>query len=230
MSLIGIIGAMNVEIDSLKAKLTDAFHEAAGNWDFVSGKLAGKDVVVVQCGIGKVNAALCAQYLILKYKPELIINTGVGGSLHSNVRYGDIVIADKVVQHDVDTSPIGDPVGLVSTINKIYFDCDQSAGNALESACRECGIPCVRGIAASGDQFIASKEKKERIVSLFNASVCEMEGGAIGQVCYICNTPFEVIRSISDNADDGSPSDYSTFVKVAAENCCRVLEAFMKKM
>ncbi len=222
--MIGIIGAMSVEIEEIQARIEEKEIQVIGNNTFVVGKLCGRDVVAVQCGIGKVNAALCAQTMILRYNPELIINSGVGGSLYEKLTFGDIAIAKDLVQHDVDTSPLGDPIGLVSTINKIYFECDSRAVCLIEQIVSEMdGVNGLIGTIASGDQFIASSERKDFIRKNFSAIACEMEGGAIAQVCEVAKVKCVVIRAISDNADNDSHMDYGQFVQMAANRSIDVL-------
>ena len=222
--MIGIIGAMSVEIEGIQARIENPEKRVIGGNTFVSGKLCGQDVVAVQCGIGKVNAALCTQTMILTYQPELIVNSGVGGSLVKALTFGDIAIAKDLVQHDVDTSPLGDPVGLVSTINKIYFECDERAVRLINEIVADMdGVSGMIGTIASGDQFIASSARKDWITEHFNAISCEMEGGAIAQVCAVAGVKCAVIRAISDNADDESHMDYGQFVKMAAERSIEVL-------
>jgi len=222
--MIGIIGAMSVEIEGIQARIEQPVTRVIGGNTFVSGKLCGREVVAAQCGIGKVNAALCTQTMILTYQPELIINSGVGGSLVKDLTFGDIAIAKNLVQHDVDTSPLGDPVGLVSTINKIYFECDEKAVRLIHEIVNGMdGVSGMIGTVASGDQFIASSERKKWITKNFSAIACEMEGGAIAQVCAVAGVKCAVIRAISDNADDESHMDYGQFVKMAAERSIEVL-------
>ncbi len=221
--MIGIIGAMSVEIEGIRAKMTDKREASVSGITYVSGRLAGAEVVTAVCGIGKVFAAICAQTMILKYAPALIVNTGVAGSLCEELDVCDIAVADKVVQHDMDTSPLGDPKGLVSGINVIYFESDKKASALLSDIARKNGINTRVGTIASGDQFIASKEIKSRIVSEFGAIACEMEGAAIGHVCYVNSVPFAVLRAISDKANGVAEIDYPTFCKVAAENYIKVI-------
>jgi len=227
--MIGIIGAMSVEIEGIQARIENPEKRVIGGNTFISGKLCGQDVVAVQCGIGKVNAALCTQTMILTYQPELIVNSGVGGSLVKALTFGDIAIAKDLVQHDVDTSPLGDPVGLVSTINKIYFECDKRAVRLIDEIVADMdGVSGMIGTIASGDQFIASSARKDWITEHFNAISCEMEGGAIAQVCAVVGVKFAVIRAISDNADDESHMDYGQFVKMAAERSIEVLMRLLR--
>ena len=178
---------------------------------FVSGVLHDRDVVLAECGIGKVNAAACAQAMIQLYHPSLVLNVGVGGSLSSELHYAEVAVARDLVQHDVDTTALGDEYGLVSTVNMIRFPCDERAVNLIAECVRAVGSRAVVGTIASGDQFVATRERKEFIVSHFDAICCEMEGGAIAQVCYLNGTPCAVIRAISDNADEGAHEDYPQF-------------------
>lgn len=215
---IGIIGAMEPEVCGLVSLLAEKACEQVSGITFYTGVLTGKRVAIAKCGIGKVFAALCAQTMILKYSPSLIVNTGVGGALAAGLTTGDIVIAESLCQHDMDTSAIGDPVGLVSGINKIYFDADRRAADILLSASSSLGLKARLGRIASGDKFIASAEDKSRIISSFYADACEMEGCAIAQVAFVNNTPFAVVRAISDSADGEATMDYPTFLPIAAKN------------
>ena len=208
--------------------MTEREERTISGMTFTRGKLCGKDAVVTVCGEGKVNAAMCAQTMILEFAPDMIINTGVAGGLADGLKIADIVVADCVVQHDMDTSPLGDPKGLVSGINVIYFDADKKASALLSEIARDNGINTVMGTIASGDQFIASKEVKQGIVSEFNAIACEMEGGAVGHVCYVNDVPFGIIRAISDGADDGAHMDYPTFAAAAAKNGIDLTDKFIE--
>lgn len=226
--MIGIIGAMQVEIDKIKSTIEDPKKETVSGIEFVSGKIHGNDAVVAVCGIGKVFAAVCAQTMILKYKPEVIINVGVAGTLTDKLSIADIAVASDVVQHDMDTSPLGDPVGLVSGINVIRFPGDEKTIDKIEKSIDNLGLNRVRGTIASGDQFMSDKDKKKKIIDNFGAIACEMEGASIGHVCYINGVRFAVIRSISDSADDSAFMDYPEFVKKAAENSSAVINGYFK--
>lgn len=226
--MLGILGAMDIEVDGLKAMATDVTEEIISGKTFVLGKIHGKDVVISKCGIGKVNAALGAEAMILKYNPDLIINTGVAGSLTRDLLIGDIVIADSVCQHDFDTSPLGDPIGLIPEVNLVKIPADKTALEKLSAVITKLGLKFKTGPVASGDAFIASSEKKDFIVSTFGALACEMEGASIGQVCAVNNTPFAVLRALSDSADEGSCEDYPTFCKIAAQNSINVISEFIK--
>lgn len=226
--MIGIIAAMVPEIEKVKAAMTDKELRTVSGIEFVSGKLYGKDAVVAKCGIGKVFAALCTQTMILTYAPEYIINIGVGGTLTDKLSIGDIAISSDVVQHDMDTSPLGDPVGLVSGINIVHFPASERLSAGLAATADKLGINNLIGTIASGDQFIASKERKKFIRESFGAVSCEMEGAAVGHVCYVNSVPFAVLRAISDSADDSSHMDYGEFVLLAAERSFNVISEFIK--
>ena len=222
--LTGIIGAMVIETTAIKDMLTEKKTEVFGGIEFVKGKIGGNDVVVATCGIGKVFAAICAQTMILKYAPDRIINTGVAGSLSSSVGLLDIAISTSVVQHDMDTSPLGDPVGLISGLNIVNIPATESLVDDVATAARKVGINAAKGVIASGDQFIADATKKDYIRDTFGAIACEMEGAAIGQVCYAGGVDFVIIRAISDNADDVAGAlDYPTLCVKAAEQSQRLL-------
>lgn len=226
--MIGIIAAMNVEMESLRSYMTDTTTETVSGITFVSGTLEGKQVVTAVCGIGKVFAAMCAQTMILRYQPECIVNTGVAGTLSDKLTIGSIAVSSAVVQHDMDTSAIGDPVGLISGINKVQLPADPDLCGQLSACATVLGIRTETGVIASGDQFISSAEKKDTIVKTFGAIACEMEGAAIGQVCYVNRVPFCVLRAISDSADGASHMDYPTFVGMAAEQSVKLLRTFLK--
>lgn len=222
--MVGIIGAMSVEVEALKGEMTDKRSERISGIDFVCGKLCGRDAVVAQCGIGKVFAAMAAQTMILRFGVEMIINTGVGGTLTDKLGIADVAISTSCVQHDMDTSAIGDPVGLISGINIINIPTDEALGARVAKSAGELGINCVMGVIASGDQFVSSAEKKRYITENFGAIACEMEGAAIAHVCYVNGVRCVVIRAISDSADGSAHMDYGEFVKIAAANSAKILE------
>ena len=212
----GIIGAMRVEVDALKEQMTIAATETVSGVEFCRGTLCGQEVVVAQCGVGKVFAAICAQTMIVRYGVDRIINTGVAGSLCDRLGVLDIAVADAVVQHDMDTSPLGDPVGLLSGINVVKIPTCESLAARIETEARAMGKTVVRGVIASGDQFINSREKKAWIASTFDGIACEMEGAAIGHVCYVNGVDFAVIRSISDNASGEADMEFPEMARRAA--------------
>ena len=202
--MLGIITAMDVELELITAAMKIEEEVTIGGLTFKKGTLGGRDAVAVICGIGKVAAAMTAQILISVFGVDGIVNTGIAGSVSPSLRQGDVVIAKDFVQHDVDTSPLGDPVGLVSGINRIDFPCDEQLREKLMAAAQADGKVNVReGRVATGDQFIANREKAQWIADTFGAVSCEMEGGAIAHVCFVAGVPFAAVRCISDDAGDG---------------------------
>lgn len=225
---IGIIGAMEAEVNGILAKLSDRKTELVGGIEFHTGTVLGKNVVVARCGVGKVFAALTAEAMIIRYSPALIINTGVAGALDFGLKTADIVVGEKICQHDMDTSALGDPPGFISGIEKIYFESDTAAMGILASAGKELGINVVFGTVATGDKFVADSQTGRYIADTFSASACEMEGGAIAQVAFINRTPFVVIRAISDGANSDSAMDFPTFLKLAAKKSEELTLALVK--
>lgn len=226
--MIGIIGAMGVEIETLKTKLENTQTQTISGIVFYQGKLAGKDVVLAVCGIGKVFAALCAQTMILKYNPSVIINSGVAGTLSPNLSIGDIAVSDYVVQHDMDTTPLGDPPGLLSGLDIVKIPADQKTTNAIVSCAKALGANTEVGTVASGDQFLSDSGVKARIRNTFQAIAGEMEGGAIGHVCYVNRVPFCVLRAISDCADGSGAENYMEFVNTSAKTAADVLYRYVQ--
>jgi len=214
--MIGIICAMKIEADAIRETLTSPVCETVSGIEFTRGVLHGKEVVMAVSGVGKVFAAICTEVMILRYAPSLVLNSGVGGTLTPALSIGDIAVATSLVQHDMDTSAVGDPVGLVSGINKIYFEADKDAVARLCAAADKVGARTLCGTIASGDQFVHTTERRVWIVSTFNASAVEMEAAAIAQVCFVNKIPFAAIRVISDEASGDVKIDYMTFVKAAA--------------
>lgn len=225
---VGIIGAMKIEVDALCDMMQDTTIEKIAGIDFHKGTLCGRSVVVAQCGIGKVFAAMCAQAMILTYAPAVIVNTGVAGTLTDRLSIGQVAIADRLVQHDMDTTPLGDPAGLISGINMVYFPTDPQASACLANCVAAEGVTYATGTIASGDQFIATQTQKNFIISTFDGMVaCEMEGASIAHVCYMNQTPCAVLRAISDGGDDEAAMDYPTFCAHAAQVAIRVMVRFL---
>lgn len=227
--MIGVIGAMHIEVEALCKAMQSKTEETISGISFVTGLLEGQEVVAATCGVGKVFAAICAQTMILRYHPSVIINTGVAGTMTQRLSIGQVALADRVVQHDMDTSPLGDPVGLLSGIQKVYLPTDPDVTACLAACVSVLDVPYVRGTVASGDQFIATSAQKERIAHCFEDVVaCEMEGAAIVHACYLAGTPCAILRAISDGGDEASTVDYPTFLAKAAEVASRVLLRFIK--
>lgn len=214
----GIIAAMPCEAERLMERMTEKKEPRVFcGVTFYEGRIGREEVALAVCGVGKVFAASCAAAMIAAYRPDRIINTGVAGGLSPSLRCLDTVVASRLVQHDMDTSPLGDPVGLISGINKIYFETDGTLSRALADAIRGAGGHAVSGTVATGDRFIASPEEKTRLRALFSADAAEMEGGAIAQVCCVNGIPFAAIRTISDGGDGDAPADFGAFCERAAE-------------
>ena len=228
--MIGIIGAMDVEVNKFKEQMIGVSIETVSGIEFVCGTLWGNPTVVAVSGIGKVNAAICTQTMCLRYAPRFIINSGVAGGLAEGLNVCDTVIADNVVQHDMDTSPLGDPVGFISGLDLVDIPTDPELTEKLNQAALENGIHSIIGKIVSGDQFINSQEKKNYLVGTFGASACEMEAAAIDHVCYKNQVPFAILRSISDNADGSSHITYTDFVQLAADNLEKVMKSFYEKI
>jgi len=222
---------MALEVERIRALLQESERVAVGCTDFYAGKLHGQDAVVAECGVGKVNAALCAQAMLLRFKPQLVLNIGVGGGLSPGMKIGDIAIATSVVQHDFDTTPLGEPRGYLLRLDCVGIPCDEKTAGTLLKAAQALGdVQAHAGVIATGDQFISRQEIKDDLINEFSAIACEMEGGAIGQVCALHGVPFGVVRAISDGADGGSPVDFMTFAKQAADRSAQLLLEFLKEV
>ena len=226
---VGFICPMDCELEAVTSLFSDVTRKEFGGQSFYCGTIAGVPAVAAKCGVGKVFAAICAQAMILGFSPSLIINTGVAGNLSDTLSIGDIVISSSVVQHDMDTSPIGDPVGLISGINKVYIESDATAASCMAEALSEIGLPYERGVVASGDQFVATDAQRSFIRDTFGALCCEMEGAAVGQVCFLHGVPFLVLRALSDGADGSFPDDFPAYCVQVSKNSSRAIAAFMGK-
>ena len=224
MKTIGIIGAMEVEVAILKEKMEDVRIIKKASMDFYEGILAGKKVVVVRSGIGKVNAGICAQILADVFSVDAIINTGIAGSLNKNINIGDIVLSTDVVQHDMDATGFGYRKGQIPQMPVFFFNADDNLRRLAAEVCKEVNqaIQVFEGRIASGDQFVCDQDVKNQIVSDFSAYATEMEGAAIGQAAYLNEIPFLVVRAISDKADGSAQMDYSEFEKAAVDHSVRL--------
>ena len=224
----GIICAMMKEAELLTASMTETKTKVSGGIEYTSGKLCGKDAVIAVCGVGKVFAAMCAQTMILEYKPDCIINTGVGGSLCDDVRIFDVVIGTEVVQHDMNVLGLGHQRGYIAEAKRRFFPCDEALVKKITEAFQDADVKMHHGRIASGDIFVDSPKLKEKIKSEFGALVCEMEGAAIGTVCYVNGVPFVAVRAISDNSNDDSKMDFPTFAAAAAKRSANVIINLLK--
>lgn len=232
MKCIGIIGAMEIEVARLKEMMQDVAITTKAGMDFYSGTINGKSVVVVQSGIGKVNAGVCAHILADTFQVDAIINTGVAGSLRNEINIGDIVISKSAVQHDMDVTPLGYEKGQIPGLAVKAFPADEELMLLAVKTCQEVNtdIQVYTGIVATGDQFIASREVKNSIIETFDGSCTEMEGAAIAQAAWLNKVPFVIIRAISDKADNSAQMDYPEFERQAVEHTVRLLDGMLKQM
>ena len=219
MRCIGIIGAMEVEVEKLKARMENVEITRKASMEFYAGTLEGKNVVVVRSGIGKVNAAVCTQILIDDFDAEVVINTGIAGSLNADINIGDIVVSTDLIHHDMNAVAFGYPVGQIPQMEAFSFHSDDALRALAVKACKEANpdIEVFEGRIASGDQFVADQGVKDFITKEFGAYAVEMEGAAIAQAAYLNSIPFVIIRAISDKADDSATVDYPTFERQAME-------------
>ena len=227
---IGIIGAMEEEVEALRGKLTYVKTTSRASMDFYAGKMGNKEVVIVRSGIGKVNAGICTQILADLFQVDAVINTGIAGSLKAEINIGDIVVSTDLVHHDMDAVNFGYPLGQIPQMDTFSFKADEKLAELAEKACHEVNpeIQVFRGRIVSGDQFIAEKAVKERIAENFQGYCTEMEGAAIAQAAYLNEVPFVVLRAIYDKADDSATMDYPTFEAKAAEHCVKLVEHFLE--
>ena len=216
--ILGIIGAMSEELEILLKDMELETVEEKAKMKFHKGKLWGHNVVAVVCGIGKVNAAVCTQILVSEYNVSSVINVGVAGGIGKDIFPGDVVIAENLVQYDMDTTAFGDPVGQIPRMDTFDFKCDEKLVETAKAACAEASdFKTFSGRIVSGDMFVA-------------ALACEMEGASIAHVCYLNNIPFVVIRSISDNANNGAHMDFEKFTPIGVKNSTFILKTMLNKL
>lgn len=229
---IGIIGAMEEEVEALRAKLENPQKFERASMDFYSGKLNGMEAVIVRSGIGKVNAGICTQILADVFQVDAVINTGIAGSLKAEIDIGDVVISTDTVQHDMDATGFGYEPGIIPRMETSYFQADPVLVDKAREACEE-AVPEIHvftGRIVSGDQFVSDKRVKERISGQFGGMCTEMEGAAIAQAAWLNHIPFVIIRAISDKADDSATMDYPTFERQAIRHSVALVETFVKKL
>ena len=231
----GIIGAMDSEIETLLSHLENKKEEKKYGLTFYLGKLKKYEVIIVKCGIGKVNAGRTTQVLISEYSPKYIINTGIGGGLNQQLKIGDIVISTDLIQHDFDVTAFGYAKGYMCTgeNNKepTKYVADKELSEKIKKVLEKIkeGRNIFKGRILTGDLFVSSKEKREQLVQDFDGFCCEMEGAAIAQVAFLNNIPFTVLRLISDMPDGKGPEDYNAFEKEAARLSSLALELFLEQ-
>lgn len=232
MNNIGIIGAMQEEVEILQNEMIVSKKEKIAGMTFYSGKLKEKDIVVVMSGIGKVNAAACAQILATRYDVNCIINTGVAGAIHPDLNPGDIVISKDLAQHDMDVTGAGCELSEIPRLGKIYFDADKMLVNLFEDIAREKIISSkvMVGRIVTGDLFVSQQDKKDFLWEYYKAYCAEMEGAAIAQVAYLNEIPFVVVRAISDKADGSAEITYEEFVKEAAKISASLVDILLSRL
>ena len=232
MKKIGIIGAMEVEIASLKSAMKVSRMLKKAQMEFLEGELEGCQAVVVRSGIGKVNAAVCTQILVDEFGVDGVINTGIAGSLKAEINIGDIVLSTDVLHHDMDATGFGYPLGQIPQMDAFSFQADEQMRKLAKEVCEEVNpeIRVFEGRVVSGDQFISSREVKDKIKENFDGCCTEMEGAAIAQTAYLNQIPFVIIRAMSDKADDSATMDYPTFEKQAVEHSVRLTRGFLKRI
>ena len=231
MKKIGIIGAMELEVETLKAQMADLRVTIRAGMDFCEGTLNGAAVVVVRCGIGKVNAALCVQILADLFAVTHVINTGIAGSLNPKLDIGDILISRDAIHHDVDVRIFGYPLGEVPQLGVRAFPADETmAQKALALCAEETDFRAIPGRVVSGDQFISDAAVKDRLITEFAGDCTEMEGASIAQGAWLNGLPFLILRAISDKADGSAELDYPTFEQMAARHCAKLVYALVKEI
>ena len=229
--MIGFICALDVEVEGIKRMMTAPTSNTVAKITYTSGDILGVPAVCCECGMGKVNAAMSTQIMIDMYHPDVIINSGVAGSLSGDIRIGDLVVSTDCVQHDMDTTEMGGPLGEVwfSDERRVFFPADPATVDRLEAACAVIEDAAVfRGRVASGDVFVAKREHRARIADAFGALACEMEGAAVGTVCFRNGVPFAILRCMSDDYNGEVFVDFMTFRAAAAEKTVKAIEEFIR--
>ena len=228
--MIGIICALKFEVDGLKALMENTETTKKAGLDFICGQIFEKDVVLLECGVGKVNAAVGTQIMIDLFKPDVIINSGIAGSLSKDLLIGDIVISSDCVEHDINCTALDEPRGQIwlPGEKRIDIPADETVCEKLAECCQNLGAHVKVGRIATGDMFIVYKRQREFIALEFDALCCEMEGGAVGHVCYMNKVPFAILRSISDDFKFNKVENYEEFKQLAADRTIKALKKFIK--
>lgn len=234
---LGIIGAMESEVELLQSLLEEKECRKIGKHTYYTGKLSGTTAVIARAGVGKVNAAVCAAAMILEFAPEYILNTGVAGALGKGITVGDVIISDFAVEYDLEYGALGDERGSIfypDSTSEIGMPADRMLSDKLEEAAREVSASTFavkRGTVATGDRFVSGNEVREDILSAFpDALCCEMEGAAIAQVCRLYGTKFSILRSMSDSADGEAEMDFPTFEKLSADRAAKIAELLARSL
>lgn len=220
---IGIIGAMEEEILLLKSKMSNKKEWTEAKADFIEGQIGEVEVVLVRCGIGKVNAALTTTLLLAKHDIDLIVNTGSAGGIGAGLHVGDVVIASEMAYHDVDATVFGYSIGQVPQMPARYI-ANQGTIEKTITAAKKTGLTPVKGLIVTSDSFIASQAQTGVILSNFpDALASEMEGAAIAQVCYQFDVPFVIIRAMSDVADEEAGVSFDEFIIEAGKKSAEMV-------
>lgn len=232
MNKIGIIGAMELEVAELKSKMEVKNVVEKAGMKFHEGILNGKEVVIVQCGIGKVNAGICVQILADLFGADAVINTGVAGSLRAEINIGDIVVSTDACEHDMDVSGLGYEPGIIPQMETSFFKADRTLVEQAKTVCAQVNpeIGVYEGRVVSGDQFISDSDTKDKLIKLFDGSCAEMEGAAIAHAAFLNKIPYVVLRAISDKADGSAHMDYPEFERAAAAHCAKLVENLMARL
>ena len=226
--MIGIIGAMASEVDGLKAAMTELEVSDFAGVEFYKGKLFGTEVVVAQSGVGKVNAALCAQNMIYHFSPRVIINTGCAAGVGDGLHVGDMVLAATAVQHDLDYGTLGWERGHLERVEAVHIPADKGFTDKIAAIAQSLGYHTKIGVVATGDQFLCDPVRKQGIKEYFGADAVEMEGGAIAHACYLNKVPFVILRSVSDNGDEQANESFEQFVEHVNQKNMKILQAFLE--
>lgn len=230
MKRYGIIAAMEEEMKEIEKLMNKKEFQKIYELNFITGKINKNEVVLVEAGVGKVNAARTTQILIDNFKVDAIINVGSAGSANDNLEIGDIVIGSKIVQHDFDITAFGHPKGYISNVGQ-FFESDSKLIKKVKeaiSSIQDNEFKIKIGTIASGDIFCTELEMKEKIRTKFDADAIEMEGAAIGQVCKLDNIPFIIIRSISDKPNGENHITFDQFLEKASKRCAQIIKEFLK--
>lgn len=230
--MLGIIGAMDEEVAKIIEQMEDVVKTQKASMVFYKGRLANKDAVVVRSGIGKVNAAICTQILADDFHVDAVINTGIAGSLRNEINIGDIVLSTDALQHDMDATQFGYPMGQIPRMDTLAFPANKELMELAKNCCEEVNpeIQVFTGRVLSGDQFVADRKKKEMLISTYGGYCTEMEGAAIAQAAWLNHIPYLVVRAISDKADDSAGMDYAVFEAKAIEHSVKLIVKMASKM
>lgn len=231
MSKIGIIAAMNEEMQQIKNVMSNITENVVYNLHFFEGNISGKECVLVECGIGKVNAARTTQILIDNYDIEYVVNIGTAGGVDTALNVTDVVIGEKLAQHDFDITAFGREKGFITGVGKYVFSDEKlvkKCKEAMENITQNNSYKVLIGTIASGDIFCTDRNMANEIQKEFSALCVEMEGAAIGQICMLDNVPFIVIRSISDSPNGNNNIDFDEYITIASKRCAEFLKELLK--